>query len=656
MNIPSIVISNKIDCRTVSVTLTLLLLLTISTSAISQVKLPRLISDGMVLQRNIELKIWGWAAASEPVAVSFNGKTYSTKADASGNWMVKLPATKEGGPFTMQIDASNHITLKNILVGDVWICSGQSNMELTMERVKEKYVTMIATSENPNIRHFLVPDRYNFKQPLNDVENGTWESANPKNILGFSAVGYFFAKDIYEKYRVPIGLINSALGGSPAEAWMSEDALIKFPNAYQEAQRFKSDQLIEDIETKDRSRDKQWHAELNNKDEGLAGGWRKKNFDDSTWSEMQVPGHWADGPTGNVNGVVWFRRKVTIPKSMTGKAGKLWMGRIVDSDSVFVNGKFVGTTSYQYPPRRYQFGADVLKEGENTIAVRVINSAGHGGFVWDKPYFLSVDNDTIDLKGNWKFKVGATMSALEGPTAIRWKPLGLYNGMIAPLLNYSIKGVIWYQGEANTGRAKEYEAIFPAMIRNWREKWKQGDFPFLFVQLANFMGTKDQPVESNWAQLRQSQLQTLSVPNTAMAVAIDVGEWNDIHPLDKQTVGKRLALAAKKVAYGDKKIIYSGPLYQSHKIDSNKITISFSNTGSGLTIKGNQEPKYFAICGSDKKYVWAKAKIEGNKVVVWSDAVKNPVAVRYAWADNPEGANLYNKEGLPASPFTTDNK
>jgi sialate O-acetylesterase len=552
----------------------------------------------------------------------------------------------------MTFKGKNEITIKNILFGDVWVCSGQSNMELTMERVKEKYRTVLASSENKNIRQFLVADKYDFKTTHADLDAGSWKSADPKNVLEFSAVAYFFAKKIYEKNQIPIGLINAALGGSPVEAWISEDALIKFPDLLKEAQRFKDDKLIEEIETNDRNKSNEWYADLNSKDPGIST-WNDPAWNDTEWSSMNIPGYWADGSLGNVNGSVWFRRKINISSAMTGKVGKLWLGRIVDADSVFVNGKFIGTTSYQYPPRKYEFDASILKEGENTMAVRVINNSGRGGFVLDKPYFLSVGNDTLDLKGLWKFKQGAVMPAQEGQTSIRFKPVGLYNRMISPLLNYSIKGVIWYQGESNTGRAKEYEDLFPTLIRNWRQKWNQGDFPFLFVQLANFMEPKAQPAESDWATLRQAQLKTLTLPNTGMAVSIDIGEWNDVHPLNKEIVGNRLALAGQHTAYGDKKIVYSGPIYQSHKIKGNKVTITFSNTGSGLQSKGSDALKYFSIAGADKKFVWAKARIEANKIIVWSDAIAKPVAVRYAWADNPEGANLYNKEGLPASPFET---
>ncbi|HEY3429928.1 MAG TPA: sialate O-acetylesterase [Cyclobacteriaceae bacterium] len=628
------------------------ILLLISLSSFAQVSLPRLISDGMVLQRDKKIKIWGWASPGEKIAVSFNKKTYQAVTNSERKWEVVLPAMKASGPFTMEIKGSNQITIKDILIGDVWVCSGQSNMELTMERVKDKYPDVIKNSANTNIRQFLVPDQYDFKKPNHDVSSGSWVSASPATLLSFSAVAYFFAKDIHTKYNVPIGLINSALGGSLAESWMSEDALKEFPELHQELQQFKDDNYIKEIEASDRNRNIAWHKDLNAKDEGLSK-WTKIDVEDQSWAEIHVPGYWADGALGNVNGVVWFRKKINVPPSMTGKAGRIWLGRIVDADSVFVNGKFVGTTSYQYPPRKYDFNSDLLREGENTIAVRVINSEGRGGFVLDKPYFITIGTDTIPLRGKWKYKLGTSMPKLEGPTAIRWKPAGLYNKMIAPLISFPIKGVIWYQGEANTWRKVDYAKLFPALIKNWRDKWKQGDFPFLYVQLANFMEVKSEPSESQWAALRYAQFKTLALPNTGMAVAIDVGEWNDIHPLNKEVVGNRLALAAQGIAYQDKKVVYSGPLYQSMKVNGNKIEITFSHVGGGLIAKGSQL-KYFAIAGADQKFVWAKAVIQNNKVIVWNDEIKNPVAVRYAWADNPEGANLYNTEGLPASPFTTE--
>jgi len=629
----------------------------ISQTVFCQVRLPRLVSDGMVLQRDANVKIWGWAGEGEKVTIKFDGKTYNTTADIDGKWAVTLPELKAGGPYSMDITASNHLTLKDILIGDVWVCSGQSNMDLSMARVKDRYEDVIANSNNPAIRRFFVSKRYDFNTPQEDLQSGYWESANPESILCFTATGYFFAKALYEKYEVPIGLIHASVGGSPAEAWLSEDALKEFPAHLETAGKFKDSVYLNQIMEKDNAVSNAWYSRIRKIDKGLEKGqkaWFDEDYDTSEWATMNVPGYWADHELGPVNGVVWFRKEIDVPASMIGKPARLWLDRIVDADTTYVNGKIVGTVSYQYPPRIYDIPENLLKAGRNVIVIRVINNSGRGGFVQDKPYQLSAAGQTIDLKGKWQYKLGATMDPLPPKTFIEWQPLGLYNGMIAPLLNYKIKGVIWYQGESNTGKPLEYQKLFPALIADWRGKWNQGDFPFLYVQLANFMEVKDKPSESNWAELREAQLKTLAVANTAMAVAIDIGEWNDIHPLNKEDVGKRLALAAQKVAYGDEEVVHSGPIYQSMKIQANKIIITFTNVGSGLIAKGGGELKHFAIAGADKKFIWAKAKIEGDKVIVWNDDITNPVAVRYGWADNPEGANLYNKEGLPASPFRTD--
>jgi sialate O-acetylesterase len=447
---------------------------------------------------------------------------------------------------------------------------------------------------------------------------------------------------------------------------MSDEALKMFPEYYAEAQRFKDSALIDSIERQDRLRMQAWYTELWRKDEGYHNTqkpWFDPSLNTSDWSTMKIPGYWASTSLGPVNGVVWFRKEIEIPAfqkkdgidpSGTEQWAKLILGRIVDADSVFVNGVFVGTTGYQYPPRRYEFPSAILKEGKNCIIVRVISNAGKGGFVLDKQYDLLVGGRSYDLKGDWQYRLGATMDPLASQTFIRWKPLGLFNAMISPLLNYSMKGVIWYQGEANAAKPFEYRDLFPALIRDWRKNWNQGDFPFLFVQLPNFMEAKPQPSESNWALLREAQLETLSLPNTGMAVAIDIGEWNDIHPLDKKDVGKRLSLAAQKVAYQDTNVVSSGPMYHSMNIKGNKIILTFSNTGWGLIAKGGKGLTNFAIAGSDKHFIWAKAQIKGSNVVVWNNKVPRPKIVRYAWADNPSGANLYNREGLPASPFSTD--
>ncbi|MGB5319478.1 sialate O-acetylesterase [Eudoraea sp.] len=618
----------------------------------SQIRLPKLISDGAILQRDAEIKIWGWASPNESIELHFKNKIQHTEADSEGNWYFILGPQMAGGPFEMEFVGNNKITLRNILFGDVWLCSGQSNMELTMQRLKDQYPNVILNSNNPDIRQFLVPDRYDFIKVQKDFEEGSWKEANPENILEFSGVGYFFALDLHKKYKVPIGLINAALGGSPVEAWMSEEALKPFPEAYKEHQKYKDLTLIAEIEAKDEARQKSWYTELRAKDEGMTQNseWFLDNTDDKGWKEMQVPGYWADQGLDSINGSVWFRKHLDVPAQMSGNEAKLWLGRIVDQDYVYFNGVLVGGTGYQYPPRKYIIADSLLKKGRNTITVRVINKQGQGGFILDKPYFLSVANDTLDLKGNWKYKLGTEMKPLEGPTFIRWKPGGLYNAMISPLIDYKIKGVIWYQGESNTQNPREYFNTFPALIKDWRQQFQIGNFPFLYVQLANFMEPADEPVESNWASLRQAQLEALTEPNTGMVVTIDLGEWNDIHPLNKMDVGKRLAQQAQKLAYMETKSSLN-PIPINYQFLKTKVKIEFSEAKGGLISNNGAPLKYFEISMNGKDFVKARATIEGNMVIVDSEKVTNPTVVRYAWANNPVSANLYSKSGLPATPF-----
>ena len=629
-------------------------------SLCAQLRLPKLVSDGMILQRDAELTIWGWADHNENITIDFKGESYHTVADSSGEWKLILPEQKTGGPYTMQIKGEkDEITLHDILIGDVWFASGQSNMELPMRRVSPIYEKEIETSECSFIRQFAVPQRYNFKHPEKELEKGSWISANPQTVLDFSAVAYFFARELYEKYKIPVGIINASLGGSPIQAWMSEEALKEFPSYYNEAQQFKNDDLIRDIEKKDSMRTAEWYITLWKNDEGYRSGkspWYLPNIDTSDWLTMTIPGYWSDTYPDMQNGSVWFRRKVEIPAHLAGKPAKLILGRIIDADSVYINGVFVGTTGYQYPPRRYHIPPNLLQKGENEIVVRVISNAGKGGFVPDKLYALIIDKDTMDLTGEWKIKQGAKMPPLPGQTFVRWKPTGLYNAMVAPVTNYRIKGFLWYQGESNADKPYEYRFLLPKLIENWRNDRRQGNLPFLFVQLPNYGLPVSEPSESNWAVLRESQLVTFKkVPATGMAVTIDLGEWNDIHPLRKKEVGERLALWAQKMTYGEKNIVYSGPIYESMEVKGDAVWLKFKEIGSWLVAKNNLPLKEFAIAGADRKFVWADAEIVGDKVKVRSDKVAKPVSVRYAWADNPENANLYNNEGLPASPFRTDN-
>lgn len=614
----------------------------------AKVKLPALVSDGMILQRNQKLKIWGYADAGEKVTVKFLNKTYSTTADNSGNWNIMLPELKAGGPFVMII---NDITLKDILIGDVWVASGQSNMELPMRRLKPLYGEEMKTVNNQNIRFFTVPQKYNFKIPQNDLDGGKWENTNPQTIQNFSGVAYFFAKNLYEKNKVPVGIIHTSLGGSPVQAWMDANSLKNYPEYLAEAEKWKNDDLIKSTESGEQALSRAWYTELDQSDIGLNQHWENFDLDDSSWKTMNVPGSWED-QEGPFEGSVWLRKEIMLPKGSAQKAAFLNLGRIKDADVTYINGVKVGNVTYEYPPRWYDIPSGILKEGKNIIAVRITNGSGKGQFIADKPYYLEIDGQKIDLKGTWKYRIGAKMEKMApGQTFIRWKPTGLYNSMINPLINYKVKGFLWYQGESNTGKPKEYGDLLTTMINDWRSKWNEKDAPFLIVQLANFMETKNQPVESNWAELRDQQRKvSLNVPQTGLAVIIDAGEWNDIHPLDKKTVGDRLSLQALKIA--DKKnIVADGPVYQSMKLEGSKIILSFKKGTDNFAPVS--ELKGFAIKNTDGNWTWAKAKTEGEKIVVWNDSVKNPVAVRYDWADNPDG-NLKNKTGLPASPFTTE--
>lgn len=627
----------------------ILLLCSLGISLIdAKVKLPALVSDGMVLQRDQKLNIWGKADAGEKVEVKFLNKNYKTTADKNGNWKILLPRQKAGGPHTMSI---NEITLKDILIGDVWLASGQSNMELPMRRLKPLYADEIKNANNKNIRFFTVPQKYNFKAPQNELDGGKWEVTNPQTILNFSGVAYFFAKDLSSRNKVAVGIIHSSLGGSPIQAWMEENSLKKYPEYLDEAKKWQNDDLIKSTESNEQAMSREWYTELDQNDVGLNQHWENFELNDSDWKTMSIPGSWED-KEGSFDGTVWFRKEINLTENQEGKAAFLNLGRIKDADVTYVNGIKVGNVTYEYPPRWYDIPAGILKAGKNVITVRISNGSGKGQFIADKPYYLEIDGNQIDLKTGWKYKIGVKMNkTAPGQTFIRWKPTGLYNAMIHPLINFNIKGAIWYQGESNTGKPKEYGDLLTTMITDWRNKWNQQDMPFFIVQLANFMEPKTQPVESNWAMLREQQRQvSLKVPNTGLAVIIDIGEWNDIHPLNKKTVGERLALQAVKVS--DKKnIIADGPVYQSMKVEGNKIILSFKEGTDEFA--DVSELKGFAIKGKDGKYEWAKAKTEGKSVIVWSDSVSNPVSVRYNWADNPDG-NLKNTTGLPASPFTTE--
>ena len=622
--------------------------------AAAQVRLPQIIRDSMVLQRDTKVKLWGWASKAEKIQVQFNGRAYRTVTGKSGEWELELMPVKAGGPYTMVISGKNKIVLHDILVGDVWLCAGQSNMVHQMKLHGVRYAGEIAGANYPEIRQFWVPNVVNLQGPQKDLKAGNWKWANPADVKEFSAVAYFFAKKLYENHHIPIGIINASWGGVPIESMMSEESLRNFPQILQTIEKNKDSAYVNGINRSVFADARQRHL---SEDRGMKEKWFDPSYIPSEWHRIAIPGYWEDQGVKDLDGVVWYRREIDIPASMTNVPAKVFLGRIVDADELYVNGKKVGSTGYLYPQRRYPLPDGALKPGKNLFVIRVSNNSGKGGFVPDKPYELIAGNDTIDLTGYWEYRVGQVNIPRRGfggsAIVLQNQPAALYNSMIAPIVGYAMKGFVWYQGESNTGRPDEYAKLQPAMIGDWRSKWKEGDIPFLFVQLPGFGDYNYLPAESQWAAFREAQAKSLAVPNTAMAVAIDVGEWNDLHPDRKKEVGDRLALAAEKLAYNEN-IVYAGPEYQSSAIKGSKIIITFSHTGSGLATSDEQAPAEFAIAGEDKKFVWAQAKIQDDQVVVWSGDVPSPKFVRYAWADEPVDPNLINKEGLPASPFRTD--
>lgn len=620
----------------------------------ADMRLPKLLSPGAVLQRDQVNRLWGWADDGETIRIEFDGRPIGQVTATAGRWQFALPPQGAGGPHTLRLSGTNEITLPSLVFGDVWVASGQSNMQLPMERVKERYGEAIRAAEFPNIRYFTVPRAYNFQAPQQDVQEGQWQSVDPTSVLPLSAVGFFFARHLHEKLGVPIGIVSSNYGGSTAEGWMSRAALERYPHFLRAIDPYRDAKQLQSIIEEDRARSNRWHQERDRKDPGLSSRpkWFASELDTSAWSTVSVPGLLNEQGVAFEHGTVWLRKTFALPEAAKGRPARLMLGRIVDADTAYVNGTEVGHTTYQYPPRRYTIPAGVLRPGPNTLTVRLTSDRNAGELVTDKPYWLEVGGKRHSLTGQWHYRLGAKMPALAPPAFQQYmQPLGFYNAMLAPLLKTSIRGVIWYQGESNVGRASEYGQLFPDLIQSWRKGFGQGDFPFLFVQLASFLPAKAQPGESAWAEARAAQAQALQLPNTAMAVALDVGEWNDIHPLDKQAVGDRLALAARRLAYHENALVYSGPTLQSLRQRGRRLVLAFKHVGSGLSHSG-EALGGFAIAGSDRRFRWAEARIEHGAVVVEHPEVSRPLHVRYGWADNPSAANLLNREGLPAAPFS----
>jgi sialate O-acetylesterase len=612
------------------------------------VKLPRIFSDNMVLQREQPLRIWGWGTSGENVKVSFNGQTVSTKAGKTGAWSVLLKPMTHGGPYEMTVTAkSGSVTLRNILIGDVWLGSGQSNMEWTLRDTKEASKE-IPQANYPKIRLFTVEKDMSYV-PKSDLKSGQWLECNSNNATHFSAVAYYFGRTLARELDIPIGLINSSWGGTKVEPWISWD-LMSLEAEYKSIDLKSYEKTLQENAVK-----QQKYGEAMKNDKGLEEKWYSPQYIASGWKAVNVPQEWSGTPIGNTDGIVWFRKEFQLSASEL-DSGTLSLGPIDDIDFTYINGTLVGSETQYNKDRYYRITKNLLKEGTNLIVVKVRDDQGGGGLN-GKPeqlYFL-VKGNRIPLAGEWRYKTSVLTSDFGigdvGPNSF---PSQLFNAMIAPIVPYKIKGVIWYQGESNTYAAFNYKRLFPMLINNWRQQWGY-EFPFYWVQLANFMAPAQQPGESQWAELRDAQRMALALPRTGQAVIIDIGEADDIHPRNKKDVGYRLAINALAKEYG-KNVVYSGPTFKAMEVQNDKAVLSFENTGSGLVSNKN---KYgyvmgFAVAGEDKRFHWAKAYIEGDKVVVYSPNVSKPVAVRYAWSDNPDDANLYNKEGLPASPFRTD--
>jgi sialate O-acetylesterase len=611
-----------------------------------------LFADHAVLQQGMAVPVWGTAAPGEKVTAEIAGQAVTTTAGKDGRWLLRLAPMPAGGPFTLTISGKNRIVLGDILVGEVWLCGGQSNMERQLGlRPGQQPITdwekEVAAADHPQLRHFGVAQTHSLV-PLPTVK-GRWAVCSPETVKDFTAVGYFFGRDLQLARHVPVGLIHSSWGGTPAEAWTSEAGLRPLPDFATTPEDLRL--LQRDPDAARREHEARLETWFRANDPGSAQSWNAPALDAGTWKTMALPTLWEDAGEPDLNGVVWFRKTFELPAGEAPVPAELQLGMIDDVDTTWVNGVKVGMTARYDLPRRYPVPASVLRPGRNVIAVRVLDTGGGGGIWGDQPLQLvwhGKGREPIALSGPWQYRIG--MNLQDGPpppTGLGGDvetPTVLWNGMIAPLLPYAIRGVIWYQGESNVHRAQQYRTLFPAMIADWRRAFGEGDFPFLFVQIA--------PHRDMTPELREAQLIAWQhTRNTAMAVTIDCGDANDIHPAHKQPVGARLALAARALAYGEP-VEYSGPVFDAMKIDGRKATLRFTHLGGGLLAKGGRL-KGFTMAGADQVFHPAKAEIRGPTVRVTSKAVPQPVAVRYGWANVPEG-NLWSQAGLPAPPFRTD--
>ena len=632
--------------------LTVLLLAALNSRAtIESFTLSLLFTDSMVMQRNTAVPVWGTAGAGASVTVRLNEDAQDVTAGADGTWRAVLEPHPAGGPHMLTVTSGSQSHVVNdIWFGDIWIASGQSNMEWTVAMSNDAE-SEIRSANDSLIRHFKVPRTWSY-EPESMLAGGEWHPAVPEHVGAFTAVGYYFARALRTSVGVPIGIVNTSWGGSRIEAWMHPDAL---GSEFGLADRLTAHRLeIDSLRQRLRR-----HGASETEDSGLNDGvavWADPELDTSAWESITVPSGWESAGFPGLDGVGWYRIAVDLAEEQVGKGdAALHLDRIDDNDMTWVNGHLVGQTTGVRDVRTYTVPAGVLRAGPNVIVVRVTDTGGRGGIYGDADALrLVTSSATVTLDGSWTFRVG--MVSINQAAGVNQLPTLLYNKMVNPILNFPITGFLWYQGESNGGNpddAARYAAQFQSLITSWREAFGAPEAPFLFVSLANFRAAEPEPGESNWAILRESQSAAVTgLDGVAQAITIDIGEADDIHPRNKQDVGSRLALAARNLAY-DEDLVHSGPVYREHTVSGARVIIHFDHVGSGLVARGS-ELGGFAVAGLDGPFVWADARIDKNTVIVSSPVVSKPVDVRYAWADNPSNASLYNKEGLPAVPFRTN--
>lgn len=631
--------------------LPVIILLAFCSIANSQVSLARIFGDNMVLQRNTNIPVWGFAKANTTIEIQFNKQKVATKTSANGKWLTTLKPESAGGPFELIVKGENTIVLKNILVGEVWLCSGQSNMEWPVGQSDNAKREIINASKYSTIRHIKIPKEISSK-PNPDITNGNWDVCNATTVGNFTGVGYFFAKQLSDSLQIPIGLMNASWGGSVAETWISREAFEENTEFRDLIAKLPVNNLDALLNLKKETTKNRIEALQNSKlSTAKIEPYKTLELDDSNWLEMNEPEAWELQKLGEFDGVVWLRKHVTLLNEDIKNDITLEIPGVDDEDITYVNGVKIGETIGWDLQRIYKINTDILKVGDNVISIRITDTGGGGG-IYGAPEKLKlvIGEKSIPLSGNWKFKVESIYDGVN----FNDYPSLCYNAMIHPLIPFAFKGVIWYQGESNIDRAFQYRKTFPLLINDWRQKWNQGEFPFYFVQLATFNSPGNSNEGSTWSELREAQTLTLNLPNTGMVVTTDVGNPDNIHPTNKETVGNRLAAIALHNDY-DKSNIFSGPKYKSLSIHKKNILISFDDIGSGLSTKNTDTQVIgFEIAGADKIFYTAKAYIKADKVIVYNKKVKKPISVRYSWVGDASKSNLYNKEGFPALPFRTD--